>query len=559
MANEDPDDRDEAGQADDLYYDVLERGGGEAGGVLLPHDTPAPQVVAARPAPRENPPFAGGRGDDDDEGEGDEQTKPGAAQSTTTPEPDNDSKGASSSSQQEPANGSLAKKERAQAVVVCDRDEEASSKRGSARAMMLPRDGGPQYKHQVQSVARPTRGGPDYKDQVRSHPSRDGATMNTSPTSYYGWSEEREPAQVGPDYKDQVHEVTPPPSPPVARRPAPAQVPGAQRQVGSVAAEVVQDQDTAPLSSESVSHQKDRAPTGTHFIPSANLVRDSSVYEAHPMNRHRRMLVWAVVVLAALAVGVTAGVVGARSASSSSSSSPDYEYRRPDNDEGKDHSTQRGPCPGLNTLANHGYINRDGQNINIWDMAGAIELVFGADAGDMLDIIFNSMYSGLRTVGVAEDGETPLIDLFDLHALDHDASLVREDRFYRPYPGFNESLFERLTASAVDGVLIGEQGEAHQRQRIIESRRDNPEVFLNETIGRVMALQGCLLQFFGDGPVKETVRVDELESFLKEEKIPESFALRGEIGLPPILRNDYAGQESRWRESVMEALTAPIQ
>ena len=439
-----------------------------------------------------------------------------------------DSKGTPSS--QPAAGGFLAKKGAQHAA--SDRDGEAS-KPGAVPAMM-PRDGGPQYKHQVQSVAPPDQGSAREDNRKGGARAKDG----------------------GPDYKDQAREVTPP-SPPGARRPAPARDPGAEPQVEPGAAEAVQDQDTPPLSSESVSQQEDRAPTDTAIIPSAVLVCDSSVYEAHPMtNRRPRTLVWAVAALAALAaVGVTAFLLGARSASS-----PDYDYSRPDNDDGEDYSSQRGPCPALNTLANHGYINRDGRNINVRDMADAIELVFGADAGDMLDIINNSTYlGGLKTVGVAEDGNTSLINLFDLHVLDHDASLVREDPgFYKPYPGFNESLFERLTAHAVDGVLTGMQGEAHQRERIKESRRDNPDANFTETIGHVMALQGCLLQFFGAGPVKETVRVDELESFLKEEKIPESFVLRGENGLPPILRNDYASQESRWSASVMEALAAPV-
>lgn len=36
---------------------------------------------------------------------------------------------------------------------------------------------------------------------------------------------------------------------------------------------------------------------------------------------------------------------------------PSYEYQRPLA------TDERGPCPGLNTLANHGYINRSGRNI----------------------------------------------------------------------------------------------------------------------------------------------------------------------------------------------------
>ena len=39
----------------------------------------------------------------------------------------------------------------------------------------------------------------------------------------------------------------------------------------------------------------------------------------------------------------------------------------------------RSPCPALNTLANHGFINRDGKNVDLDDLANALELVFRLD------------------------------------------------------------------------------------------------------------------------------------------------------------------------------------
>lgn len=39
-------------------------------------------------------------------------------------------------------------------------------------------------------------------------------------------------------------------------------------------------------------------------------------------------------------------------------------------------SDQRGPCPGLNALANHGYINRDGVT-SLVEAAAAINEVWG--------------------------------------------------------------------------------------------------------------------------------------------------------------------------------------
>ena len=108
---------------------------------------------------------------------------------------------------------------------------------------------------------------------------------------------------------------------------------------------------------------------------------------------------------------------------------------------------------------------------------------------------------------------------------------------------------------------MGVQGEAYQRakDRGIATRQSRGGLGTRPSGTYAMALQGCcLLQFFGDGPIEEAVRVDELETFLKE-RIPESFVLRGELGVTSIRRSDWAEQESRWIESVMGALTAQIE
>merc|ERR1719203_1480180 len=40
----------------------------------------------------------------------------------------------------------------------------------------------------------------------------------------------------------------------------------------------------------------------------------------------------------------------------------------------------RGPCPAMNTLANHGFLNRDGRDIDVVDLAAALEAAFRVSA-----------------------------------------------------------------------------------------------------------------------------------------------------------------------------------
>jgi hypothetical protein len=37
----------------------------------------------------------------------------------------------------------------------------------------------------------------------------------------------------------------------------------------------------------------------------------------------------------------------------------------------------RGPCPGLNSLANHGFLPRDGKNIHVTDIVAAMDQHLG--------------------------------------------------------------------------------------------------------------------------------------------------------------------------------------
>jgi Peroxidase, family 2 len=46
-----------------------------------------------------------------------------------------------------------------------------------------------------------------------------------------------------------------------------------------------------------------------------------------------------------------------------------------------DASDDRAPCPGLNTLANHGYLNRNGRDITDQNIKDAFLHVYGIDNG----------------------------------------------------------------------------------------------------------------------------------------------------------------------------------
>lgn len=218
---------------------------------------------------------------------------------------------------------------------------------------------------------------------------------------------------------------------------------------------------------------------------------------------------------------------------------------------------ERGPCPGLNTLANHGFINRDGKNITGTDMSAAIEEVY-ALANANSDFVIEGFVDLGLAAGLTEDGDA-IFNLFDLYPHnvgEHDASLVRHDEFFGEFAQFDEQLFEELAALSSDGVTITFRELAqHQANRIVDSRRRNPEVDLFsddddepddmpvpssaleeifDVDGRVgvLAAEALFCFLFGQDDDLQSASITDLFSFLGPNRIPEGWTTRHQRNQP---------------------------
>ncbi|KAF9468363.1 Chloroperoxidase [Collybia nuda] len=84
-------------------------------------------------------------------------------------------------------------------------------------------------------------------------------------------------------------------------------------------------------------------------------------------------------------------------------------------------SQSRAPCPALNALANHGYISRDGKDLTIPELVGALQRVY--------NISFTLAFL-LSFVAVLYCGHGLRVDLGDLckhNKIEHNASLAHDD------------------------------------------------------------------------------------------------------------------------------------
>ncbi|KAJ7023375.1 Cloroperoxidase [Mycena alexandri] len=175
----------------------------------------------------------------------------------------------------------------------------------------------------------------------------------------------------------------------------------------------------------------------------------------------------------------------------------------------------RSPCPGLNTLANHGYLPRTGMNITISQILGAALQGFNVDA----DAIIQAAKFGLLSGNAPE---TMNLDALSLHNLiEHDASLSRNDFALGDNLHFNETVFSTLANSnpGVDFYNTTSAGLV-QHARLTDSVARNPNVTntLKEHLLRSRE-SSLYLSIMGD-PLTGVAPKQFVQIFFREERLP---------------------------------------
>ncbi|DAZ93896.1 TPA: hypothetical protein N0F65_004743 [Lagenidium giganteum] len=194
------------------------------------------------------------------------------------------------------------------------------------------------------------------------------------------------------------------------------------------------------------------------------------------------------------------------------------EYIRPKDDEmsGVPNNTaryHRSPCPGLNTLANHGYLPRDGKNLTPAIIKHAIMQVYNLE-----DSLAERLASALPpTLTLADLGQHGFIE--------HDASLVHDDAFFRHDPAHvNATLVQQLLSRADHSGRLTPAAVAHFRaQREDDCARTDPEYsFGVKQQVAAYAEAAALLLVIGNYD-SELLPVENARSFLVEEKLPTNY------------------------------------
>jgi len=176
-------------------------------------------------------------------------------------------------------------------------------------------------------------------------------------------------------------------------------------------------------------------------------------------------------------------------------------------------SDLRSPCPGLNSLANHGYINRDGRNLTINALAEAIQRVYN---------FTKPLAYFLAVAGVIRCGNGRTVDLYHLAkhgAIEHDASLSRRDtqppNEYAPIPADPDLVDELMHVSPKDFLVLEDLAAVRvaRESQALGGQLD----FIHVQVGR--AESALLLQVFGSEKLE--VDKDVLRTWLIDGRLPD--------------------------------------
>ncbi|KAJ7577448.1 Cloroperoxidase [Mycena floridula] len=175
----------------------------------------------------------------------------------------------------------------------------------------------------------------------------------------------------------------------------------------------------------------------------------------------------------------------------------------------------RGPCPGLNTLANHGFLPRDGRGLTLEIVIQAATDGFNIQH----DVLIFAAKLGLMTSG---ELDTFTLDDIKLHnTIEHDASVSRGDFALGDNVHFNETIFQAL-ANSNPGVDYYNTTSAAQvqKQRLAESQATNPQLInTSKEFGTRSGESALYLSVMGN-PVTGVAPKKYVNIFFREQRMP---------------------------------------
>lgn len=195
----------------------------------------------------------------------------------------------------------------------------------------------------------------------------------------------------------------------------------------------------------------------------------------------------------------------------------------------------RGPCPMMNTLANHGFLPRDGRNITLENAVSALH-----DGLNFNKSVATIMWQQAVIANPEPNATFFTLDHLNRHnVLEHDASLSRSDAYFGNNHVFNATIFASSTAFWTDEILTPQQIANSKIFRQVESRAFNPNYTFGDHV-EPFSLGEMAAPFLIFGDIENAKTNKSLVTFFFEnEKLPTELGWvkqANEINLEDVMR-----------------------
>ncbi|TGJ83873.1 heme-thiolate peroxidase [Xylaria hypoxylon] len=192
----------------------------------------------------------------------------------------------------------------------------------------------------------------------------------------------------------------------------------------------------------------------------------------------------------------------------------------------------RGVCPMLNALSNHGFLPRNGRNINENQTVNALN-----DALNLTPDFGRFLFTAGRLSNPKPNATTFNLNHLDRHDLfEHDGSLSRQDAHFGQWSRFNQTVWN-WTLQYYTGDVLDVQMVANGRaQRHMRSNLTDPEYRLSE-VGHEFSVaeNAAILSIIGD-KVTQTCPKKFVDFLFTNEQLPYSIGWK-KSGLPISLQD----------------------
>ncbi|KAK4033342.1 heme-thiolate peroxidase [Parachaetomium inaequale] len=176
----------------------------------------------------------------------------------------------------------------------------------------------------------------------------------------------------------------------------------------------------------------------------------------------------------------------------------------------------RGPCPMMNTLANHGILPHDGRNITREAVIKAMKQGLNFDSA--LAVV---MFDQAVIVNPEPNATFFTLDHLNRHnVLEHDASLSRTDAFFGSNHIFNQTIFDQTRRYWPEPIITTTHMANAKIARQVESKSFNPEYRFTDSVEH-FSLGEMAAPFIAFGDLEEaTVNRTLVEYFFLNERLP---------------------------------------